>query len=140
MLNAVFNRWRRPNGYKDVLVLAIPLIVTTSSSGLQSFIDRIFLSWFDSNALAATVPAFLVCFTLSAVFLGIASYASVFVAQYYGAKQFNKIGAVVWQGFYTVGLSLIVVAPVFFYLEIEKSKKQTKNPEYKNTIRQGLKI
>lgn len=117
MLNAVFNRWRRPNGYKDVLVLAIPLIVTTSSSGLQSFIDRIFLSWFDSNALAATVPAFLVCFTLSAVFLGIASYASVFVAQYYGAKQFNKIGAVVWQGFYTVGLSLIVVAPVFFYLE-----------------------
>ena len=117
MLNAVYNRWHSPNGYKNVLVLAIPLIVTTSSSGLQSFIDRIFLSWLDSNALAATVPAFLVCFTLSAVFLGIASYVSVFVAQYYGAKQFNKIGAVVWQGFYTVGLSLIVVVPVFFYLD-----------------------
>ena len=117
MLNAVFNRWRSPNGYKDVLVLAIPLIVTTSSSGLQSFIDRIFLSWFDSNALAATVPAFLVCFTLSAVFLGIASYVSVFVAQYYGAKQFEKIGAVVWQGFYTVGFSLLVIIPVFIYLE-----------------------
>jgi len=117
MLNAVFNRWRSPNGYKDVLVLAIPLIVTTSSSGLQSFIDRIFLSWFDSNALAATVPAFLVCFTLSAVFLGIASYVSVFVAQYYGAKQFEKIGAVVWQGFYTIGFSLLVIVPVFIYLE-----------------------
>lgn len=117
MLNAVVSRWHSPNGYKNVLVLAIPLIVTTSSSGLQSFIDRIFLSWFDSNALAATVPAFLVCFTLSAVFLGIASYVSVFVAQYYGAKQFEKIGAVVWQGFYTIGPCLFVVVPVFVFLE-----------------------
>ena len=117
MLNAVVNRWHRPNGYKDVLVLAIPLIVTTSSSGLQSFIDRIFLSWFDSNALAATVPAFLVCFTLSAVFMGVASYVSVFVAQYYGSQQLNKIGAVVWQGIYVAGFSLLVVIPTFFYID-----------------------
>ena len=117
MFNAVLNRWRSPNGYKDVLMLAIPLVVTTSSSGVQSFIDRVFLSWFDSNALAATVPAYLVCFTLSAIFLGVASYVSVFVAQYYGSRQLNNVGAVVWQGIYVAFFSLFFVIPIFFYID-----------------------
>ena len=68
MLLAVKRRWHSPGGYKEVLVLAIPLIITTSSGSLQSFIDRMFLSWFDSNALAATVPAALVSMILTAFF------------------------------------------------------------------------
>jgi len=117
MLRAVKRRWHSPSGYKEVLVLAIPLVITTSSGSLQSFIDRMFLSWFDSNALAATVPAFLVCFTLTSLFLGIASYVGVFVAQHYGARQYQQIGAVTWQGFYIVVLSLLVVVPVFIFME-----------------------
>ena len=118
MLSAIQRRWHSRGGYKEVLVLAIPLIVTTSSGSLQSFIDRMFLSWFDSNALAATVPAAFVVMTLTALFLGLASYVGVFVAQYYGAKQHQDIGAAVWQGFYTIGLSMLVVVPVFIYAEL----------------------
>ena len=80
MLSVIQRRWHSRGGYKEVLVLAIPLIVTTSSGSLQSFIDRMFLSWFDSNALAATVPAAFVVMTLTALFLGLASYVGVFVA------------------------------------------------------------
>jgi MATE family multidrug resistance protein len=115
MLRAIKRRWRSSSGYKEVLVLAIPLIITTSSGGLQSFIDRMFLSWFDSNALAATVPATMICITLTSLFIGTASYVGVFVAQYYGAQDYKKIGAVVWQGFYIIGLSLVVVIPVFIF-------------------------
>jgi MATE family multidrug resistance protein len=115
MLRAIKRRWRSSSGYKEVLVLAIPLIITTSSGGLQSFIDRMFLSWFDSNALAATVPARMICITLTSLFIGTASYVGVFVAQYYGAQDYKKIGAVVWQGFYIIGLSLVVVIPVFIF-------------------------
>ena len=117
MLRAVKRRWHSPSGYKEVLILAIPLVITTSSGSLQSFIDRMFLSWFDSNALAATVPAFLVCFTLTSLFLGIASYVSVFVAQHYGAGQYRQIGAVTWQGFYILVLSLFAVVPAFVFME-----------------------
>jgi Na+-driven multidrug efflux pump len=75
-----------------------------------------FLSWFDPNALAATVPATLVTMTLTAVFLGLAGYVGVFVAQYYGAREDARIGPMVWQGFYTTGLSLLVVVPVYIYI------------------------
>ena len=116
MLLAVKRRWHSPGGYKEVLVLAIPLIITTGSGSLQSFIDRMFLSWFDSNALAATVPAALVSMTLTAFFLGLASYVAVLVAQHYGARDHPRLGGIVWQGFYTVLLSLPVVVPVAIYM------------------------
>lgn len=117
MFRALKRRWHSPSGYKEVLVLSIPLIITTSSGSLQSFIDRMFLAWFDSNALAATVPAFFVCFTLTSLFLGISSYAGVFVAQYQGAREFQKIGASVWQGFYVVGLALLIIVPVIIFIK-----------------------
>lgn len=116
MFHAVKSRWHSPSGYKEVLVLAIPLVITTSAGSLQSFIDRMFLSWFDPNALAATVPATLVTMTLTAVFLGLAGYVGVFVTQYYGAREDARIGPMVWQGFYTTGLSLLVVVPVYIYI------------------------
>jgi len=117
MFRALKRRWHSPSGYKEVLVLSIPLIITTSSGSLQSFIDRMFLAWFDSNALAATVPAFFVCFTLTSIFLGISSYVGVFVAQYQGAREFQKIGASVWQGFYVVGLALLIIVPVIIFIK-----------------------
>ena len=116
MFHAIKSRWHSPGGYKDVLVLAIPLVITTSAGSLQSFIDRVFLSWFDSNALAATVPAAMVSMSFTAVFLGLASYVGVFVAQNYGAREHARIGAVVWQGFYTIALSLPVVIPIYLYI------------------------
>ena len=116
MFHAVKSRWHSPSGYKEVLVLAIPLVITTSAGSLQSFIDRMFLSWFDPNDLAATVPATLVTMTLTAVFIGLAGYVGVFVAQYYGARADALIGPIAWQGFYTTGLSLLVVAPVYIYI------------------------
>ncbi|MDC0588565.1 MATE family efflux transporter [Porticoccaceae bacterium] len=116
MFHAIKRRWHSPSGYREVLVLAVPLVITTSAGSLQSFIDRMFLSWFDSNALAATVPATLVTMTLTAVFIGLAGYVGVFVAQYYGAREYARIGAVVWQGFYTTGLALLVVVPTYIYI------------------------
>jgi len=116
MFHAVKRRWHSPSGYKEVLVLAIPLVITTSAGSVQSFIDRMFLSWFDPNALAATVPATLVTMTLTAVFIGLAGYVGVFVAQYYGAREDAQIGPMVWQGFYTTGLSLLAVVPVYLYI------------------------
>jgi multidrug resistance protein, MATE family len=116
MLSAITSRWHSRGGYKEVLVLAIPLVVTTGSTSLQSFIDRMFLSWYDAKALAATVPSAMVGLTLTALFLGLASYVGVLVAQYYGARDNAKVGAVVWQGFYTVLLSLVVVIPVIMHI------------------------
>ena len=108
-------RWSTAGGYREVLVLALPLIVTTSTNGLQSFIDRLMLATFSSDALAATVPASFVCVTLTALFMGVASYISVLVAQQQSAGRAQIIGEIVWQGIYLVGLSLVLVLPLYVF-------------------------
>jgi MATE family multidrug resistance protein len=46
------------------------------------------------------MPAGMVNFTMVSIFMGTAGYVNTFVAQYYGAKRFHRIGPALWQGVY----------------------------------------
>ncbi len=104
--------WQCPCGGREVLRLALPLVMSSLSWTLLTFIDRMFLMWWSHDALAASFPAALLWWTLLCCPLGICMYAGTFVSQYYGADQQQRIGAVVWQGVW-VGLvaSPLVMAP-----------------------------
>lgn len=104
------NRWQEPCGYAEVLGIALPLILSTGSWSLQQFIDRMFLTWYSPEAIAASMPAGMVNWTLVSLFLGTAGYVNTFVAQYYGAGRMHRIGSAVWQGIY---LAVLVVPIVF---------------------------
>ena len=90
----------KEGGCREVLFVALPLIFSTSSLTIQHFVDRIFLSWYSRDAIAASMPAGLLNFTFMALFIGTAATVGTFVAQYSGAKMDHRIGPVVWQGFY----------------------------------------
>ncbi len=45
-------RWGTPGGYRELLVMSIPLILRTSSLSLQQFVDRMFLAWYSPYAIA----------------------------------------------------------------------------------------
>jgi MATE family multidrug resistance protein len=97
-----------------VLVLALPLIMSTASWSVQHFVDRMFLAWHSPEAIAAAMPAGMLNFALMCIFLGTASYVSTFVAQYYGAKQNEQIGPMIWQGIYIAaigGLLTLLLIP-----------------------------
>lgn len=96
--------WHRPAGAHEVLALAVPLVISTSSWTLMHFIDRLFLLWYSPTALAAALPAGMASFAVESFFLGIAMYVNTFVAQYYGADRHGRIGLAVWQG---VALALV---------------------------------
>ncbi|MFA7710553.1 MAG: MATE family efflux transporter [Candidatus Neomarinimicrobiota bacterium] len=98
--NPIVRRWRADAGYKQVLILAIPLILSTAAWSLQHFIDRMFLAWYSTEAIAAAMPAGLLNFTFMSLFTGTASYVSTFVAQYHGAGQHKMFGRILWQGIY----------------------------------------
>jgi multidrug resistance protein, MATE family len=98
MLQRIINRWREPGGYREILVMALPLILSTGSWSVFMFVSRMFLSWYSPEALAASVPASIMEYTVVSLFQGTASYAGTFVAQYYGARQNDRIGPVIWQG------------------------------------------
>ncbi|HEV7223434.1 MAG TPA: MATE family efflux transporter [Pirellulales bacterium] len=120
MLQHVETWWRRPAGMREVLVLALPLIVSTLSWTLMNFTDRVFLVWYSPDAVAAALPAGMMAFMVICFPLGVAAYVNTFVAQYQGAKRPERIGPVVWQalfiGFATVPLTIatIPLAPLIF--------------------------
>lgn len=93
----------------DILTIAIPLIFTTGSWALQNFIDRMFLNWYSKEAMAASMPAGSLNFTLICLFLGTVSYVSTFVAQYYGSDQNKMVGPVLWQALYISAISGIII-------------------------------
>jgi MATE family multidrug resistance protein len=107
-------RWNSPGGYREVLHIALPLILSTASWSVQHFVDRMFLSWYSAETIAAAMPAGMLHFSLASIFMGTAGYVSTFVAQYYGAKQYDRIGHAIWQGVYISligGLVLICFYP-----------------------------
>lgn len=107
-------RWNSQGGYREVLVIAVPLILSTASWSVQHFVDRMFLSWYSAEAIAAAMPAGMVYFSVVSIFMGTAGYASTFVAQYYGARHFRRVGPALWQGVYVSlvgGLVLLCLIP-----------------------------
>ncbi len=97
---AAGKRWTAPGGYRSVLHVAIPLIISTGSWAIQQFIDRMFLNWYFPDAIAASMPAGMLNFTIVSLFLGTAGYVSTFTAQYYGSDQLEMVGPMLWQGIY----------------------------------------
>lgn len=113
MFQRLKNRWYCEFGYRHLLVLAFPLILSTSSWSIQQFVDRMFLSWHSEEALAAAMPAGILNFALICLFIGTVSYAGTFVSQYVGAREDHKVGTVLWHSFYIslfgAGVLLLVV-------------------------------
>ena len=101
--------WRGAGGYREFLVIAIPLILSTGTWSIQHFVDRMFLSWYSHEAIAAAMPAGLLNFTIMSLFIGTTSYVNTFVAQYYGAARYHRIGPALWQGMYVSVLGTLAL-------------------------------
>ncbi len=103
------DRWGEEGGYREVLKLALPLVLSTGSWALQQFIDRMFLTWYSQETIAAATPSGILNFTFMSLFIGTASYVGTFVAQYFGAKRYDRIGPSLWQGIYIAILGGLVI-------------------------------
>ncbi len=92
------NWWTRPCGGREVLEIALPMMISTGFWSLQWFVDRMYLMWYSSDAMSASLPAGMFHWTMICFPGGIASYVNTFVAQYYGAGHRERIGLAVMQG------------------------------------------
>ncbi|MCC9604460.1 MATE family efflux transporter [Blastopirellula sp. JC732] len=106
--------WRRRCGIREVLIVALPLVISTASWSLTNFIDRMFLFWHSKEAMAASLPAGMLHFSILCFPIGVASYVNTFVSQYNGAGEHRRIGPIVVQGI----LWGCFVAPFFFLAAI----------------------
>lgn len=96
-MSGIENWWSRDGGFKQLLSVAFPLILSTGSHSIMMFIDRMFLSWHSADAIAAAVPASMLHFSFTCFFLGVVTYGSTFVAQYMGAGRPERVGSAIWE-------------------------------------------
>lgn len=97
-------------GMRHVLRVAFPLVMATSGHALRLFADRVMLSHYGPDTIAASMPAGLTCFTFMSLFIGTAGYTNTFVAQYTGAGERKRVGLAVWQGLWVALFGGVVVA------------------------------
>jgi MATE family multidrug resistance protein len=112
--------WSRPCGGHEVLAISLPLVIQTAFWSIMWFIDRMYLTWYSDDSMAAALPAGMFFWTMICFPQGIASFVNTFVAQYYGAGRHGRIGLAVkqgiWFGWLTTPLFLIAIplAPWLF--------------------------
>lgn len=121
-------RWHESCGYKEILSLAWPLVLGTCSVTIQQFINRIFLTWYSSESLAAATPAGAISFLAICLPIGIVSYVSTFIAQYHGAGMNRKIAGCVWQSIYiSIFFSILVLCVLPYSHELFALTKHAPN-------------
>jgi len=114
--------WARPAGGREVLRVAAPLIVSSLSWTVMTFIDRMMLNWVSGTVMSAAFSSSVVWFAMICLPMGLCMYANTFVAQYHGAGQHARIGLSMWQAVWiAIGFSPLVIAaaplaPAFFSL------------------------
>lgn len=94
----------KPGSLRELTHVAVPLVLSCGSLSIMHVVDRIFLTWWSTDAVAAALPAGVILWTIMSIAMGKATYVNTFVAQYEGAQQPERVSEAVWQGIY---LSLI---------------------------------
>ena len=102
-----------PGGYREVIRIALPLVLSTASLTLMLFVDRMFLSWYGQDSVAAATPGGITYFTICSLFLGTAQYVNTIVAQYHGSGDKPACARAVWQGvFFSVAAAPLILASI----------------------------
>ncbi len=99
---------------RELLRVALPLIISSGSLSLMHVVDRIMLTRLDVNALAASMPAGMFHWTALGFPMGVAIYTNTFIAQYHGSGQKDRVAASLWQGIWLAlafGAILLSSAP-----------------------------
>jgi MATE family multidrug resistance protein len=113
--NRIKSTWAGAGGGREVALVAYPLILGHLSFTLQTFVDRLFLTWYSAAAMAGAVTGLFAVWSLIALFTGTGEFLTTFVAQYFGAGHRRRIGAAMWQGIYfsvAAGALLALLAPL----------------------------
>jgi MATE family multidrug resistance protein len=107
----------RAGGVREVVRLAIPLMLAQMSQTVMHAVDSIFVGRLGVAELGALGFASIWLWTIFSVFSGAANGVQTFVSQSWGAGDDRRCGAHLWQGFYAIvpaafasGLAFVAVA------------------------------
>lgn len=85
-----FSGYKKPGGIGDLLLIAFPMMISTACDGVMTFTDRLFLARLGTDQMNAALGGGLTYQMLTFFFIGLTGYSTALVAQYYGARKFEK--------------------------------------------------
>jgi len=94
---------------RELLTVAIPLMVSAGTFSLVLFADRTLLLWYDGASMSAAMAGGNFFWVATCLPVGIASMTGAIISQYVGAGEDHKIGRFLWQSVWLALLS----APLF---------------------------
>lgn len=113
MLEMTNNSEARFAGIREILRMAIPIIIGSFSFTVMQFVDQWMVSWLGKEALAAVGNAGLWSFLLATFFLGVVNCVATFVSQCMGRGERHKCSQYGWQGIYFSFFGLILACLAF---------------------------
>ncbi|MGV8090355.1 MAG: MATE family efflux transporter [Mangrovibacterium sp.] len=87
LLKKYFLGYHDPGGIRELLVIALPMIISTACDGVMTFTDRLFLARVDSVQMNAAMGGGVAMQMLIFFFVGLTGYSTALVAQYFGAGE-----------------------------------------------------
>jgi MATE family multidrug resistance protein len=96
-------------GFKEVWLLAYPVVITMASMSLMGLTDTFFMGYVGTAQQGAAGLGAVLSWTLMSFFNGTITASNTFVAQFYGAEKHKDCGSVVWQAFYVALVATAVV-------------------------------
>lgn len=124
-----FADYYKAGGVKELLIIALPMVVSTAADGVMTFTDRLFLARVGSEHMNAAMGGGVAMQMLSFFFVGLIGYATALVAQYFGAKQKNYTTVATFQAIIITILAwpiILLIKPLtigfFHFMHIPQSQ------------------
>ena len=95
--------------YKTLMLIAFPIMLQNLLSTSLSLVDTLMIGQLGANQIAAVGIANQIFFLINLFIFGIASGASIFFAQYYGAKKYEELEKIT-----ALALSISLIASILF--------------------------
>ncbi len=101
---------------RQILKLALPMMVSQGTFAVMIFTDRLFMSEISSLHIAAALGGGVASFSTICLFSGIIAYGNAMVAQYLGAGAKEKCSQVLTQGLLLAILFIPILATLTYFV------------------------
>ena len=103
------------SSWRSIFFVTFPIVLSNLSNAIMYNIDRVMVVAYSVDALNAVSISGNLFTVFSFLFIGITDTAEVYVGQYNGAKNYDRLASPVWQMLYFSFITTIVFFPIAYF-------------------------
>ncbi len=130
MKKEVIMKKEDPGGTREMLTMALPIVISQACDTIMVFTDRLFLSRLGTGLMSASMGGGVTVFVMMSFFLGLIGYATALTAQYLGSGKRENCSQVLTQA--------VILSLLFFPLIISAGPLGIKLFEFMKINREQL--